>query len=100
MATNKLHQSVGSSKSPDGFQKEVVAPFNPKLVTEVEEPVTVSTNCGHVELLRWEASILRVPLLAAMLLCWRWLLQCLGDRLCVGLFRGSPGSCLCALELS
>uniref|UniRef100_A0A8C9LFZ1 HYDIN n=1 Tax=Pavo cristatus TaxID=9049 RepID=A0A8C9LFZ1_PAVCR len=43
MATNKLHQSVGSSKSPDAFQNEVVAPYNPKLVTE-EEPVTLTPS--------------------------------------------------------
>uniref|UniRef100_G1MRN0 HYDIN axonemal central pair apparatus protein n=1 Tax=Meleagris gallopavo TaxID=9103 RepID=G1MRN0_MELGA len=44
MATNKLHQSVESSKSPDGFQKGVVAPYNPKLVTEVEETVTLTPS--------------------------------------------------------
>ncbi|XP_046781643.1 hydrocephalus-inducing protein homolog isoform X4 [Gallus gallus] len=44
MATNKLHQSVGSSKSPDGFQNEVVTPCNSKLVTEAEEPVTLTPS--------------------------------------------------------
>uniref|UniRef100_A0A669QXT0 HYDIN axonemal central pair apparatus protein n=1 Tax=Phasianus colchicus TaxID=9054 RepID=A0A669QXT0_PHACC len=44
MATNKLHQSVGSSKSPDGFRNEVVAPCNPKLATEAEEPVTLTPS--------------------------------------------------------
>ncbi|XP_021264314.1 hydrocephalus-inducing protein homolog isoform X3 [Numida meleagris] len=44
MATSKLHQSTGSSKSPDGFRKKVVAPCNPKLVTEAEEPVTLTPS--------------------------------------------------------
>lgn len=81
MATNNLHQSVGSSKNSDGFQNEVVAPYNSKLVSEMEEPVTVSTNCGQVG--AFPGSFPLFPLLAAMLLCWRWLSWCLGDRLCV-----------------
>ncbi|XP_015729352.1 hydrocephalus-inducing protein homolog isoform X2 [Coturnix japonica] len=44
MATNNLHQSVGSSKNSDGFQNEVVAPYNSKLVSEMEEPVTLTPS--------------------------------------------------------
>ncbi|OXB74069.1 UNVERIFIED_CONTAM: hypothetical protein H355_003132 [Colinus virginianus] len=44
MATSKLHQSVGPSKSPNGFQNKVGAPRNPKLVTEEEKPVTLTPS--------------------------------------------------------
>ncbi|XP_065590283.1 hydrocephalus-inducing protein homolog [Cyrtonyx montezumae] len=43
MATSRLHQSVGSSKSPSELQNKVVAPRNPKLVTE-EKPVTLTPS--------------------------------------------------------
>jgi len=103
MATNKLHQSVGSSKSPDGFQNEVVTPCNSKLVTEAEEPVTVSTNCGQVGAVRVGNFPGSIPHFPSLLPCFSvgglvavavpW-----GQAVCC--FRGSPGSCLCALELS
>ncbi|NXJ80823.1 HYDIN protein, partial [Trogon melanurus] len=44
MATGKLHHSVGSSKLADGFQSKVVAPRNPKLIREAEEPVTLTPS--------------------------------------------------------
>ncbi|NXK55437.1 HYDIN protein, partial [Chauna torquata] len=44
MATGKLRRSMGSSKPPDGFQSKVVAPRNPKLATEAEEPVTLTPS--------------------------------------------------------
>lgn len=47
MAAGKLSQSMGSSKTADGFQSKVVAPRNPKLVSEAEESVTVSTAVGR-----------------------------------------------------
>ncbi|NXC39739.1 HYDIN protein, partial [Penelope pileata] len=44
MATSKLQQSLGSSKSPNGFQSKVVAPRNPKQVSEAEEAVTLTPS--------------------------------------------------------
>ncbi|NXG37545.1 HYDIN protein, partial [Dromaius novaehollandiae] len=44
MATGNLHQSMGSSKMPDGFQSKVVAPRNPKLVKEAEKSVTLTPS--------------------------------------------------------
>ncbi|NWH50429.1 HYDIN protein, partial [Fregata magnificens] len=44
MAAGKIHQSVGSSNVPDGFQSKVVAPHNPKLVREAEESVTLTPS--------------------------------------------------------
>lgn len=44
MAASKLHRSMESSRSPDGFQGKAVSPCN-QLVAEAEEPVTVSTCC-------------------------------------------------------
>ncbi|XP_065590287.1 hydrocephalus-inducing protein homolog [Cyrtonyx montezumae] len=49
MATSRLHRSVGSSKSPSGFQNKVVAPRNPKLVTE-EKPLTPSAFLKEMSL--------------------------------------------------
>ncbi|XP_071670318.1 hydrocephalus-inducing protein homolog isoform X2 [Patagioenas fasciata] len=44
MAAGKLSESMGSSKTADGFQSKVVAPRNPKLVSEAEESVTLTPS--------------------------------------------------------
>ncbi|XP_062442830.1 hydrocephalus-inducing protein homolog [Rhea pennata] len=44
MATSNLHQLMGSSKIPDGFQSKAVAPRNPKLVKEAEKSVTLTPS--------------------------------------------------------
>ncbi|NWU95982.1 HYDIN protein, partial [Upupa epops] len=44
MATGKIPWSVGSFKLADGFHSKVVAPRNPKLVTETEEPVALTPS--------------------------------------------------------
>lgn len=46
MAASKLHRSVESSRSPDGFQGKAGSPRH-QLVAEAEEPVTVSTCWGQ-----------------------------------------------------
>ncbi|NXK09844.1 HYDIN protein, partial [Herpetotheres cachinnans] len=44
MATGKVCWSVGSSRMAGRFQSKVVVPRNPKLVTEAEEPVTLTPS--------------------------------------------------------
>ncbi|XP_032051538.1 hydrocephalus-inducing protein homolog [Aythya fuligula] len=43
MAASKLHRSMESSRSPDGFQGKAVSPRN-QLVAEAEEPVTLTPS--------------------------------------------------------
>uniref|UniRef100_A0A8C3CDK8 HYDIN protein n=1 Tax=Cairina moschata TaxID=8855 RepID=A0A8C3CDK8_CAIMO len=43
MAASKLHRSMESSRSPDGFQGKAVSPCN-QLVAEAEEPVTLTPS--------------------------------------------------------
>ncbi|NXI70129.1 HYDIN protein, partial [Anseranas semipalmata] len=50
MATGKLHRTMASSNPPNGFQSRVVAPCNPKLVTEAEEPVTLTPSAFMKEM--------------------------------------------------
>ncbi|CAM5150043.1 unnamed protein product [Eretmochelys imbricata] len=44
MPSSKVHQSLGPSKMPEGFQSKVVAPRNPKLVREEEKAVTLTPS--------------------------------------------------------
>uniref|UniRef100_A0A7M4E0K8 HYDIN axonemal central pair apparatus protein n=1 Tax=Crocodylus porosus TaxID=8502 RepID=A0A7M4E0K8_CROPO len=44
MPAGKVHQSLGSSKMPKGFQSKVVAPRNPKLVREEEKAMTLTPS--------------------------------------------------------
>lgn len=101
MAASKLHRSVESSRSSDGFQGKAVSPRH-QLVAEAEEPVTVSTcwgQAGAVEVGFFEHRFSSANRSGTRMItprCFLCMLRlCQGDApagFCRGVREASPGS--------